>query len=179
MSNHVGQIGSAAGFIALGFVGCDHHLAAAVIIMTVSVNTTSLSGYCVRLVCSSKNKAYISLRDLFSFRNFLKVYKSQNLSLMLSKLWISFDLQISPKHTKAPSVYNEWCCHISHQNWIGVKIIITTVNEIMNAVRFILWKIDFHACYFISSHLWKTSLKTFPFPLCVTKRNEIKPKCVL
>ena len=50
MANYISQIGSASGFIALGFVGCDHYLAATIIIITVSVNTTSLSGYLVRQI---------------------------------------------------------------------------------------------------------------------------------
>lgn len=43
-------------------------------------------------------------------------------------------------------------------NWIGVKI--SSSEWMHHHPSFILWKIDFHACYFISSW-WKTSLKTF------------------
>ena len=49
MANYISQIGSAVGFVALGFVGCDHNVAIFLIITTVMINTTSLSGYLVRL----------------------------------------------------------------------------------------------------------------------------------
>ena len=49
MANYISQIGSAVGFVALAFVGCDHYVAIFFIITTVMINTTSLSGYLVRL----------------------------------------------------------------------------------------------------------------------------------
>ena len=49
LANHISQIGSAAGFVALGFVNCDFHKASALIVAIVSVNTTAISGYMVLL----------------------------------------------------------------------------------------------------------------------------------
>ena len=45
---HICLIGSAVGFTAIGFADCDYKLATTLIVMTITVNTTSLSGYCVR-----------------------------------------------------------------------------------------------------------------------------------
>ena len=47
-ANHIGQIGTAVGFIALGFSDCDYKLATICVVLVISVQSTTMSGYYVR-----------------------------------------------------------------------------------------------------------------------------------
>lgn len=48
LANHIGLIGTAVGYVSLCFVGCNYILAEVVIVLTVTVNSTIMSGYMVR-----------------------------------------------------------------------------------------------------------------------------------
>ena len=51
IANHIGQIGAAVGFIALGFADCDYRLATIFVVLAISVQSTTMSGYYVRFDC--------------------------------------------------------------------------------------------------------------------------------
>ena len=49
LANHFCLIGTAIGFVGLCFVGCNSVLAEVVIVLMVTVNSTCMSGYMVRI----------------------------------------------------------------------------------------------------------------------------------
>ena len=52
LANHFSLIGTAAGFLGLCFVGCNYVWAQVLIVYMVTVNSTAMSGYLVRLTAA-------------------------------------------------------------------------------------------------------------------------------
>ena len=61
---HISFIGSAIGFVVLGQVGCDYKLAAAVIVMTVTVNTVAITGQMVLYTVNCVFILHLSLKGI-------------------------------------------------------------------------------------------------------------------